>query len=930
MEQYKKVIDNREVRIFISSTFTDLQEERDRLVQRLVSNLKRTFSSQNITIHATDLRWGIKDNEILQGNLMNICFREIDKCRPFFIGILANYYGTTRPLSELCDNPQLKSFYNSIKNDYPDDGLSATELEIQYAILQNIFKGKMTSYFLIKEDKKRRFSWFRGLFTRPSASDLKLRKLKNKIRNYKSNHQDEKIEIIDYNDFTSTLDNLEQQIELRIKDVFASIKWNLNDYIKSFQNIQISRLSSVTYPHNSDMDFMTKFVSDSECPVLAMSNYNYQANILIANWIKKCDTNNAWKTICSYSLPIRNEKNPIEIGRYLLRELDTIIGSNQDPWEKIPHEIAKYITSFNKIVVLIFPNIDKVKNLEHLILTMLNTLQLKDLVSNNLIKIIVTFDDKCLINRLFSDNRVIRREVMQFSSEEKKEIVYNYLEHYGKAGGLDNDQIKKIISLDSSILLTITILDYLLIFSNNKTISTDIDLLTSYISSPTSIYDNILDRIENIFLDDRINAIRDLLCFVSLSYNGIPESDVLDLCKGLTTFELTLLENALQINMIMVQGRLILDSEELKECIMHRYISSNEEESNIRERIILYYRYSDIYHAYDELLFQYKEVGDTDGIYKLIAKNKHSIKYFLKNRPADYVQAWNMLWTINKEKYKINKIVSLFNDISDKEDALTCYDIYFFFYLYCSNYDLAYEILESGIKYFERAGGNNILAYGVYKLSEAEMLHATGIKSNIEKSISIIKEVAQIYVNSQQFYPEFNTILDNHWIGGQLDIMHSEYIQDLKTLDSRQQKENENIGEAQRLYNQAEYLSRFTGEIDKALKMFINSLDIRKKHNDSNLKISDSLNMLGKCYYNMGEYEIALQYLEEGYQLIKKEKGDNHPSLINHCIILQLCATSLNDIERNNKYMSEYFMLLYELKKSNLMMDLLDKKTEDP
>ena len=272
MEQYKKVIDNREVRIFISSTFIDLEEERDRLVQRLVANLKRTFSNQNITIHATDLRWGIKDYEILQGNLMNICFREIDNCRPFFIGILADKYGTTRPLSELYNNPQFKSFYDSIKDGYPEDGLSATELEIQYAVLQNNFKREMTSYFLIKEEKKQGFSWFRSFFTRPSASDLKLRELKKKIRKYKSSHQDEKIEIIDYNDFTSTLDNLEQQIELRIKDVFSSIEWNLNDYIKSFQNIQINRLSSLSYPRNSDIDFITEFVSDSELPVLALPN----------------------------------------------------------------------------------------------------------------------------------------------------------------------------------------------------------------------------------------------------------------------------------------------------------------------------------------------------------------------------------------------------------------------------------------------------------------------------------------------------------------------------------------------------------------------------------------------------------------------------------------------------------------------------------
>ena len=40
-----------------------------------------------------DLRWGITEEEAHQGKVLPICLAEIDRARPFFMGLLGERYG---------------------------------------------------------------------------------------------------------------------------------------------------------------------------------------------------------------------------------------------------------------------------------------------------------------------------------------------------------------------------------------------------------------------------------------------------------------------------------------------------------------------------------------------------------------------------------------------------------------------------------------------------------------------------------------------------------------------------------------------------------------------------------------------------------------------------------------------------------------------
>lgn len=88
---------NKYIRFFISSTFSDMEKERN-LLQQVLDKLANEYSQQGWQIEAVDLRWGISDEAGLDNKTMQICLSELKRCqelspKPNFIVLLGNRYG---------------------------------------------------------------------------------------------------------------------------------------------------------------------------------------------------------------------------------------------------------------------------------------------------------------------------------------------------------------------------------------------------------------------------------------------------------------------------------------------------------------------------------------------------------------------------------------------------------------------------------------------------------------------------------------------------------------------------------------------------------------------------------------------------------------------------------------------------------------------
>ena len=128
----------RQIRLFISSTFRDMNAERDYLVQFIFPRLSDYCRSRHLEFVPIDLRWGIPEEDSRNGLVLSACMEEIDNSRPFFIGILGSRYGWQPSQEDLDELPpsleQLKPWFG----DAMRSSCSITELEIEYGVLRKM------------------------------------------------------------------------------------------------------------------------------------------------------------------------------------------------------------------------------------------------------------------------------------------------------------------------------------------------------------------------------------------------------------------------------------------------------------------------------------------------------------------------------------------------------------------------------------------------------------------------------------------------------------------------------------------------------------------------------------------------------------------------------------------------------------------------
>ena len=114
---------SRTFRIFVSSTFSDLKEERNALQERVFPKLRELCMQHGCRFQAIDLRWGVREEAGLDQQTMNICLQELKRCqkvtpRPNFIVLLGDRYGW-QPLPPQIPANEFKEILTAVTK--PDD-----------------------------------------------------------------------------------------------------------------------------------------------------------------------------------------------------------------------------------------------------------------------------------------------------------------------------------------------------------------------------------------------------------------------------------------------------------------------------------------------------------------------------------------------------------------------------------------------------------------------------------------------------------------------------------------------------------------------------------------------------------------------------------------------------------------------------------------
>ncbi|KAM9460844.1 NACHT domain- and WD repeat-containing protein 1 [Clarias gariepinus] len=109
------------VRVFISSTISDLNTERNAFWEKVYPELQRYCQSRGLVFEVVDFRWGLWDSVIVDHLTTELCLQEIQSCQkvshgPCFIALVGSQYGH-RPIPRLISETEFELLLLKLSHD---------------------------------------------------------------------------------------------------------------------------------------------------------------------------------------------------------------------------------------------------------------------------------------------------------------------------------------------------------------------------------------------------------------------------------------------------------------------------------------------------------------------------------------------------------------------------------------------------------------------------------------------------------------------------------------------------------------------------------------------------------------------------------------------------------------------------------------------
>lgn len=142
----------RRYNIFLSSTFKDMDFERDIIKFRVIPALNRRFRDRRVELQAIDLRLGVNTSDMSEAEserkVLSVCTSCINSARPFFIGLIGKRYGWIPPMERWQEfTSRLSAEEQALLAGTA--GCSVTEMEIVYgALSQESFDTSHVLFYL--------------------------------------------------------------------------------------------------------------------------------------------------------------------------------------------------------------------------------------------------------------------------------------------------------------------------------------------------------------------------------------------------------------------------------------------------------------------------------------------------------------------------------------------------------------------------------------------------------------------------------------------------------------------------------------------------------------------------------------------------------------------------------------------------------------
>lgn len=824
----------RQIRIFLSSTFKDMQEERDALV-KLFRQLAVEGRKHHISITLLDLRWGITDDQKKNGMVISICLQEIDNSRPFFIGLIGKRYGWV-PSGEELNSADLFVKFPRLKY-YADKGMSITEIEMRYGALDS--DANIHSIFLCKQGIKPES---------PNHQNL-----------IKDIDKSENTNLFTYSSIPSLVDTVREQF---LKMMDESLEEELKDSQEKILDIQERVLyqKSEGYVKVGDYkDQLDEWVGNDQPVVTITGESGSGKTSLIASWVKE----NAYmfdKTIYYFIGEEDASSQPIDIQKFIIKEIEKYYGIDleldkvQAQWdEALPEDFGlemekalKEVGKREESLLLVLDGLNYIDNqgINKLLIWLPE-------IPQGVKMILSTVPQDLTYNSIVETKNYTLIEMGELKQSELMEIAKTYLARFGKS--LDPKLFRMIadnkIYKKNSILKIL--LDDLISYGVHEELPVQIE---KYAKSKDveDFFDRIVERAETFYGKQKI---KHLLLLLLISKKGLEEADIQDILR-LTPLEWSEIYCGLINYLIFTNGKYTLRYPELSAAIEYRYSKTKKEEiDTLRRNIIL--TLGNRENEEDEIAFQAFQLNDYNLLYatlepfevmadlivreerlffqywKELQKQGFSFSNYLDNMPMDkeYLEekipflAHVVDLELNNLELAtafIEKYTLLLSSSNENKEELS--DLYIFL----ANLNAKYNNFEISEDYLKKAKSllNSLPDLPEWKYSEYYFVKGTNLykQQNFEKALETIN-LSLSLSKKNEYYDE---------------------IDDWKSLNLRGL-----VLLGMKCYEEA------IESFEKALELTTSFLTSKL------LEPSLIINNIGYCYLEMGEYDIAEEYLNK-------------------------------------------------------------------
>lgn len=536
------------IRFFVSSTFRDMQAERDG-IQRVVSpEISKYADRYYEDVQFEDYRWGIDTANLPEEQFMHkvidSCLSEVKACMPYIIIMIGDVYGSTVSFDKI---PQ--KFYSDFQGAMDSkEFVSLTELEILLGTKG--FRDTNKCIFCMKTSDKKR-----GLKEGDEASN-KLDELIKKVRNSKPEH------IFEYSDLSEFNQKLTDEIKKTLEaDFLASeYKFRVQKTIKDFEYFAEKTVAKEELYKRTTIEKALEYISDlKENILLITGDKGAGKSYLLCSLYHTLKDKADYETVIHFFHNKQYIQKPVDalitligcLQNVLLKEIDVDYECDDliiDLKRKFIELLNEWYAKTGKKVVLFVDGLEKLNEIE---LTGLHS-WIPKACGDKLCVVATcddahkppyrTYDELCIENGL--DKNALETFISIYEAKMHKDIP-----KIVEDAIINKCQDKNALFI-KLVLMRLDMLreeDFFVLGTSDSREQSMADIISALPDSSLDLQMEIVKNLNDYF---KIDGLMQALQFVAISVDGLREIDLLSLMHengfSWTVYEINLIRNQMQ------------------------------------------------------------------------------------------------------------------------------------------------------------------------------------------------------------------------------------------------------------------------------------------------------------------------------------------------------------------------------------------------